>query len=95
MDLDRQLKFPQLVAKTALRVDILLVSEATKNVVILELTVSWEDRKEEASEWKRENYYKAVVSDCHKAGGQGVCLWWTGAEALQNSPSAVLTLRPS
>ncbi len=50
MELGRQLKFPQHVAKTTLRPDIVLVSEATKIVVMLELTVPWEEQIEEASE---------------------------------------------
>nr|XP_020444590.1 uncharacterized protein LOC109953443 [Monopterus albus] len=48
MDFGRQLKFPQNVVKTSLRPDIVLVSEATKNVVMLELIVPWEEWMEEA-----------------------------------------------
>ena len=63
VDLGSQLKFPQHVAKTTLRPDIILVSEATKNVVMLELTVPWEERMEVAFERKREKY-DSLVSDC-------------------------------
>lgn len=41
VDLGSKLKFPQHVAETTLRPDIVLVSEATKNIVMLELTVPW------------------------------------------------------
>lgn len=39
VDLGSKLKFPQHVAKTTFRPDIILVSGATKNIVMLELTV--------------------------------------------------------
>ena len=73
VDLGSQLKFPQHVAKTTLRPDIVLVSEATKNVVMLELTVPWEERMEEAFERKREKY-DCLVSDCHRRGWKARCL---------------------
>ncbi len=44
VDLVKQLKFPPYNITTTLRPDILLVSEVTKNIVMLELTVPWEDR---------------------------------------------------
>lgn len=45
--------FPQHFAETSLRPNIVLVSETTKAIVMLRLTVPWEERKEEAYEWKR------------------------------------------
>ena len=42
--------------RTTLRPDILLVSESTKNIIIMELTVPWEDCFEEAHERKRTKY---------------------------------------
>ncbi|XP_073731592.1 uncharacterized protein [Misgurnus anguillicaudatus] len=56
VDLGRQLKFPENIAVTTLRPDIVLVSEKTRQVVLLELTVPWEDRMEEAFERKRAKY---------------------------------------
>ena len=50
VDLEHQLKFPSHIAVTTLRPDIVLVSESTKQAVLLELTVPWEDRLEEAFE---------------------------------------------
>ena len=73
VDVGSQLKFPQHVVKTTLRPDIVLVSEATKNVVMLELTVPWEERMEEAFERKREKY-DSLVSDCHRRGWKARCL---------------------
>ena len=67
VDLGSQLNFPQHVHKTTLRPDIILVPEATKNVVLLELTVPWEERMEEAFERKMEKY-EDLVSNCHRQG---------------------------
>ena len=61
------------MADGTLRPDIGLVSEATKNVVMLELTVPWEERMEEAFERKREKY-ESLVNDCHKQGWKARCL---------------------
>lgn len=69
----KQLKFPQHIATTTLRPDILLVSEATKNIVLLELTVPWEDRLEEAHERKMAKY-EELVRDCRKQGWKARCM---------------------
>ncbi|KAI2644199.1 Renalase [Labeo rohita] len=53
VDLGRQLKFPDHITSTTLRPDMVLTSESTKQVVLLELTVPWEDRIEEAFERKK------------------------------------------
>ncbi|XP_053332775.1 uncharacterized protein LOC128506382 [Clarias gariepinus] len=73
VDLERQLKFPSHIAVTTLRPDIVLVSEATKQAVLLELTVPWEDRLEEAFERKLSRY-AGLVSDCQQAGWRARCL---------------------
>ena len=44
VDLGKQLKFPGKVAVTTLRPDMVLLSEASKQVILLELTVPWEER---------------------------------------------------
>lgn len=48
VDLERQLRIPPHIAESTLRPDIILVSEATRQLVLLELTVPWEERMEEA-----------------------------------------------
>ncbi|XP_061093280.1 uncharacterized protein LOC133125737 [Conger conger] len=73
VDLERQLKFPSHIAATTLRPDIVLVSESTKQAVMLELTVPWEDRLEEAFERKLSKY-AGLVSDCQQAGWRARCL---------------------
>ena len=38
----------------------LLISEATKKVILIKLTVSWEDRMEEVNERKKAKYSELV-----------------------------------
>ncbi|XP_035688709.1 LOW QUALITY PROTEIN: uncharacterized protein LOC118424272 [Branchiostoma floridae] len=61
VDLGRQLKFPEHIVATSLRPDMVLVSESTRQVVLLELTVPWEERISEANERKRAKYAELVV----------------------------------
>ncbi|KAK0156574.1 hypothetical protein N1851_000005 [Merluccius polli] len=49
-----------------------LTSESTKQVVILELTVPWEDRIEEAHERKRAKYAE-LSSECRNNGWKAHC----------------------
>lgn len=60
VDLKKQLKFPQEILDTRLRPDLLLVSQKSKQVVMLELTVPWEDRMEEAFGRKKAKYEELV-----------------------------------
>ncbi len=50
LDLQKQLKFQEHIARTSLRQDLVLTSECSKQVVLLELTVPWEDWIEETHE---------------------------------------------
>ena len=72
VDLGKQLKFPEVVATTTLRPDIVLTSVASKQVILLELTVPWEDRIEEANERKRAKY-SLLVEECRSNGWQARC----------------------
>ncbi|XP_067296477.1 uncharacterized protein [Pseudorasbora parva] len=72
VDLGRQLKFPGNITVTSLRPDMVLTSESTKQVVILELTVPWEDRIEEAHERKRAKY-AGLSSECRYNGWKTHC----------------------
>jgi len=60
VDLGKQLKFQENAAATTLRPDMVLISEASKQIVLLELTVTWEDHIEEANERKRVKYAELV-----------------------------------
>lgn len=66
-DLRRQLKFPEEMMSTSLRPDIVLWSKATKQVILVELTVPWEERIEEAHELKRKKY-QALAHECQQKG---------------------------
>nr|XP_061825268.1 uncharacterized protein LOC133612115 [Nerophis lumbriciformis] len=66
-DLDRQLKFPQEITTTLLRPDIVLWSTSTKTVIMVELTVPWEEGMEAAFERKRDEYLE-LASECAQAG---------------------------
>ncbi len=46
VDLEMQLKTPPYVIQSFLRPDIILVSETTRQLTLLELTVPWEERME-------------------------------------------------
>ncbi|XP_078613160.1 uncharacterized protein LOC144882913 [Branchiostoma floridae x Branchiostoma japonicum] len=56
VDLDRKLVFPEEIAVTNQRPDAVIWSAKTRQVVMIELTVPWEDRMEEAFERKAERY---------------------------------------
>ena len=73
VDLERQLKIPPHITQTRLRPDIILVSEATKQLLLLELTVPWEERMEEAQKRKREKYQE-LVEECWRNGWRTRCM---------------------
>ena len=52
VDLNKKLVFPREIVMTNLKPDIVLLSEKAKTVVMIELTVPWEDHIEEANERK-------------------------------------------
>ncbi len=68
VDLGKQLRFPKNITDTSLRTDTVLLSETSKQVVMLELTVSWEEWMVAASERKREKYAE-LVEEWWKKGG--------------------------
>ncbi|XP_041934289.1 LOW QUALITY PROTEIN: uncharacterized protein LOC121697073, partial [Alosa sapidissima] len=76
VDLGKQLKIPARITTTRLRPDMIIVSDSTKQLIILELTVPWEERMEEANERKRAKYQE-LVEECRSQG------WRTYCEALE------------
>ncbi len=62
VDLGRQLQFPQEICSTTLRPDVVLWSAAVKSVVLIELTVPWEEGLEAAYERKKVKYADLVAS---------------------------------
>lgn len=73
VDLEHHLKFPSNSAVTNLQPDIVLVSEFTRQLVLMELTVPWEDRLEDALKRKLSKY-AGLVRDCQQAGWRVKCL---------------------
>ena len=65
-DLDRKLVFPNIVT-TTLRPDIVIWSEKQRAIIMIELTVPWETRCDEAHERKAEKYAN-LVEECREKG---------------------------
>lgn len=61
------MKFPEAVAKTTLKPDIVLTSAASKQLSLLVLILPWEDSMEEVNERKRARY-SALVEECWSNG---------------------------
>lgn len=55
--------------KAMLRRDVVLWSEKAKKVILIELTVPWEEGCNEASERKRQKY-QGLLGDCREEGWQ-------------------------
>lgn len=72
-DLERQLKFPAHIVQTLLTPDTILVSEATRQLGLLELTVPWKERMEEVQERKKAKYQE-LVEDCCKNRWRTRCM---------------------
>ncbi len=53
VDLGRQLQFPREIVETSLRPDLITWSEPCKTILLVELTVPWEEGMEAANERKR------------------------------------------
>ena len=67
VDLDKQLKFPASVFETSLRPDLIILSESTRQIIIWELTVCWEENVLIANERKREKYDE-LIEQCKLKG---------------------------
>ena len=65
-DIGRQLVFPPEIATTTLRPDLVLWSPSLKKVYIIELTVPWEDRVDEAYERKHLRYAELAAEAQHR-----------------------------
>ena len=63
VDLKTSLQFPVLIIQTEKRPDIVAWSDSKKSVLLIELTVPWEENQEEAHKWKK-NLYETLCADC-------------------------------
>ena len=68
VDLGKKMQFPDIVP-TNLRPDMVLWSTSSKKVVLIELTVPWEERCGEANERKRAKY-DGLLAECRDRGWQ-------------------------
>lgn len=59
--------------ETSLCPDIVLFSETSKRVMMMDLTVSWEERMEEAKGRKRAKY-PDLLDECHRRRWQDQCV---------------------
>jgi hypothetical protein len=60
VDLREKLHFPEEVVHTTLRPDIVIWSKSPKHVILVELTVPYEERADEAFELKKAKYQELV-----------------------------------
>ena len=72
-DLDKRLTFPADIAETNLRPDLLVISRTKKILIVVELTVPWEERLQEAHEIKFLKYDPLIV-EAKRKGWKASCL---------------------
>ena len=72
-DIDEKAVFPEEITQMPLRPDIVLWTPHMRRLIIIELTVPWEDHLQEANERKREKY-QDLVMECEEKGWK-VELW--------------------
>ena len=65
--LKTSLQFPVHIIQTEKRPDIVALSDSKKSVLLIELTVPWEENREEAHEQKK-NRYETLRADCVEKG---------------------------
>lgn len=61
---------------TSLQLDMLILSEMSKQLAMIELTVPWEDHIEEVNERKRAKFHE-LVEECRRQG------WWAYNEPIK------------
>ena len=72
VDSKERLVFPQEVVTTTLRPDIVITFSSTKCIILVELTVPWEDRIEESHQIKGQKY-DHIVTEAIQNGWQAYC----------------------
>ena len=81
-DLETQLMFPQEIALTDLRPDLVIWSRKANTVVVGELTVPWEDNIEVANEYKRDKYTDLVLECTQKGWRVILCPFEVGSHGF-------------
>lgn len=72
VDLKRKLVFPQDVAVTSLRPDLVLISRSTKTIIVAELTVPWEERLATSHQLKKAKY-QDLIDEAVLKGWHATC----------------------
>src|SRR5277367_3421982 len=72
VDLERRLVFPSEIVVTALRPEMVLVEYSKKMVMMVELTVPWEDRMMEANV-RKSSKYEELRQECEDTGWKARC----------------------
>ena len=65
-NLKTSLQFPVHIIQTEKRPDIVAWSDSKKSVLLIELTVPWEESREEAHKWKKNRYETLRVDSAEK-----------------------------
>ena len=90
VDLGKQLQFPREIVETSLRPDLVMWSEARRTVLLVELTVPWEEGIEAANERKRAKYAD-LAAECKEAGWEAItCPVEVGCRGFVGSSTARL-----
>ena len=72
VDIGERLVFPADIAETAQRPDMVITSRSTKTLILVELTVPWEDRIEVSHELKQAKY-DDLVTQARQNGWHATC----------------------
>ena len=92
IDLETQLMFPQEIALTDLRPDLVIWARKANTVVVGELTVPWEDNIKVANEYKRDKYTDLVLECTQKGWRVILCPFEVGSHGfISNSLIQFLT----
>ena len=89
VDLKKQLKVPHWISETNLRPDILLISERSKQMGVIELTVPSEERIEVSGELKRTKY--EAIAEAGRQKGWKVRVW-TAEVGCRGFPAASVAI---
>ena len=82
IDLETQLMFPQEIALTDLKPDLVKWSRKANTVVIGELSVPWEDNIEVANEYKKDKYTDLVLECTQKGWKVILCPFEVGSHGF-------------
>ena len=72
IDVGSRLKFPSNIIDTSLHPNMVLFSNSSKQVILYELTVPWEEYMDEAHE-RKANKYQELVESCRQKQWQASC----------------------